>query len=111
MPQPAPDVAAADLADEALLLDVREDDEFAAGHAPGAVHVPLSQLPTRLDELPDPGDAPLSVVCRSGGRSAQATGFLAAAGRSVRNVDGGMQAWAAAGKPMQADDDAAPRVV
>ncbi len=91
-----------------LLLDVREDDEWAAGHAPGAVHVPLGQLVARLAEVPS--DRPVAVVCKLGGRSAQATAYLRAQGRSARNVSGGMQAWAGLGLPMERPDGGAPHV-
>lgn len=86
---------------EDLLLDVREDDEWAAGRAPGAVHVPLHDLPSRLADVPR--DRAVSVLCRSGGRSAQATGFLLAQGISARNVSGGMQGWMARGLPLEGD--------
>jgi rhodanese-related sulfurtransferase len=81
----------------ATLLDVREDDEWAAGHAPDAVHLPMSQLIARLDEVPA---GPLAVVCKVGGRSAQVTAFLAQRGHDVVNVSGGMLAWQAEGRPM-----------
>ena len=104
-----PGVGAADLPADAVLLDVREGDEWAAGHAPDARHVPMSQLAARLDEVPA-GD-PLYVVCRSGGRSARVVAFLTQQGRPAVNVEGGMQAWAAAGRPMVADGGAAPAVI
>jgi rhodanese-related sulfurtransferase len=95
-------VAVAEVADElpeaTTLLDVREDDEWAAGHAPEALHIPLGELAARLGELPE--NNTLFVVCRSGGRSARATTFLNANGWDATNVAGGMSAWAAAGKPM-----------
>lgn len=93
---------------EDLLLDVREDDEWAAGRAPGAVHVPLHDLPSRLADVPR--DRSVSVLCRMGGRSAQATGFLLAQGISARNVAGGMQAWTACGLPLEGDGPT-PRVI
>lgn len=99
----------AELPEGSVLLDVREDDEWAAGHAPGAVHVPLAQVPARLAELP--ADAPLYVVCRSGGRSARATAWLVAQGREAVNVDGGMAGWAAHGRPVVAEGDAAPEII
>lgn len=91
-----------------LLLDVREDDEWAVGRAPGALHLPMSQLPGRLAELPP--DPPVAVVCRSGHRSAQVTAYLLAHGRQARNVDGGMIAWSALGLPMEAEAGLEPRV-
>ena len=88
----------------AALLDVREDDEWAAGHAPEAVHVPLadvSDAASRFDGLQ------VLAVCRSGGRSAKAAEVLVAAGVDVRNVAGGMTAWAEAGLPVVRDDGTA----
>ena len=87
-------------AGEVLLLDVREDDEWQAGHAPQAVHHPLGTLDA--DALPD--DRPVVAVCRSGNRSGKAAQLLLAAGRDARNLTGGMQAWAAAGLPVVAPD-------
>ena len=97
------DVAeAARLADAglALLVDVREDDEWAAGHAPPAVHGPLGRLP----QTPLSGDLPVLAICRSGNRSAKAAGLLLARGVQARNVAGGMQAWQAAGLAVATGD-------
>lgn len=91
-----------------VLLDVREDDEWAAGHAPGAVHIPMGELPERLDDIPD-GD--LIVVCRSGGRSARSVMWLNQAGYDSYNLDGGMKSWQAAGLPLTSEGGAAPTVV
>ena len=91
----------------AALLDVREADEWAAGHAPEAVHVPLSQL--SLDTIP-PG-SPLLVVCHVGGRSARATAALRNAGIDAANVVGGMAAWERAGLPVVTDDGAPGQVI
>ncbi|MGI5126678.1 rhodanese-like domain-containing protein [Pseudonocardia sp. CA-107938] len=93
-----PAVGVAELPDDAVLLDVRENDEWAAGHAPDAQHLPMSELTARLGELPDAD--PLYVICRSGGRSARVVAYLGQQGHSVVNVDGGMQAWQAAGRPI-----------
>ncbi len=82
---------------EVAVLDVREPYEWAAGHVPGAVHVPLAQLPGRDDLVPD---GRVLVVCRSGSRSARATAFLNQRGSDATNLAGGMQAWARAGRPM-----------
>jgi rhodanese-related sulfurtransferase len=82
----------------ALILDVREADEWRSGHAPGAKHVPLGQLPARLAELPR--DRDVIAMCRSGMRSARATGVLRDAGFThVFNLSGGIAAWTAAGLP------------
>ena len=90
------------------ILDVREPAEWQHGHIDGALHIPLMQLPERLDELPT---GPLLVVCRIGGRSAQAVGYLAQQGREATNLDGGMVDWAGAGRPMVSDSGHPPQVV
>jgi rhodanese-related sulfurtransferase len=97
-----PQVSVTEIADDAVILDVREQDEWEAGHAPSAVHIPLGELPSRLGDLPDPDAGTLAVVCRSGGRSARAVAWLAQQGFDVANVDGGMRAWHSAGKQMVA---------
>ena len=96
-----PQVSATDMPDDAVILDVREQDEWDAGHAPGAVHIPLAELPARLDELPDDTDT-LAVVCRSGGRSSRAVEWLSQQGFDVANLEGGMRAWHGAGKELVA---------
>jgi rhodanese-related sulfurtransferase len=81
-----------------LLLDVREDDEWAAGHIDGAVHLPLGQLdPAKVPE------SPVVLVCRSGNRSGKAARALLAIGRAdVHNLTGGILAWAKSGLPLTA---------
>jgi rhodanese-related sulfurtransferase len=101
-------VPAASVPDGAWLLDVREDEEWAAGYAPGARHIPLGELGARTAEIPQ--DEPVYVICRSGGRSARAAQALSTAGWQAINVEGGMQDWAAAGRPMATDSGAAPFV-
>ena len=103
------EVAQADIADvpstfdeSVVLLDVREDDEWQRGHAPGAQHIPMGQVPARLDEI-DP-DAKLYVVCQVGGRSQRVAQYLARNGYAPVNVSGGMLAWAGAGRPVVTDD-------
>lgn len=96
-----PTVGVADVPTDAPLLDVREADEWAAGHAPTARHLPMSELTGRLGELP--ADDPLYVICRSGGRSARVVAYLANQGYPAVNVDGGMQAWSAQGRTVVAD--------
>jgi rhodanese-related sulfurtransferase len=103
-----PTVAVAEVPADAPLLDVREADEWTAGHAPTARHLPMSELTGRLDELPD--DDPLYVVCRSGGRSARVVAYLAQQGYPAVNVDGGMQAWSAQGRAVVADSGA-PEII
>lgn len=82
----------------ALLLDVREDAEWYAGHPPQARHVPLGQLSQALPSLP--ADRRIIVVCRSGHRSATATRLLTNTGRDAVNLTAGLQAWQAAGLPL-----------
>ena len=94
---------------DAYLLDVRESEEWAAGHAPDAVHLPMMEIPARLAEIP--ADRDVVVVCRVGGRSAQVVQYLRRLGRdNVRNLAGGMTAWAAAGRPIVSEDGGAPQV-
>lgn len=81
--------------DDVLILDVRENDEYAAGHIPGATLVPLGQLASRMSELPK--DKTIVAVCRSGNRSGQATELLRQNGFNVHNMQGGMNAWQQAG--------------
>ncbi|MBW0109381.1 rhodanese-like domain-containing protein [Pseudonocardia sp. KRD-182] len=93
--------AAHDLASAgALLLDVREPEEWRIGHIADAVHIPLGDL--RPESLPR--DRVVIAVCRSGNRSGKATAALTAAGVDVRNMAGGMKAWADAGLPITTDD-------
>lgn len=100
----------AELPEGKVLLDVRENDEWEAGHAPGALHIPMTELAGRLDELPV--DNELYVVCRSGGRSARVTQYLNANGWDAVNVDGGMSHWAASGRPLVGEHDGvAPEVI
>ena len=84
----------------ALLLDVREPQEWQAGHAPHADHIPLGQLEGRLGELPR--DREIITVCRSGRRSALAAQQLAHEGFQATNLTGGMTAWADDGLPIVA---------
>ncbi|GAY09225.1 rhodanese-like domain-containing protein [Pseudonocardia sp. N23] len=109
MTGPIPSVAVADVPADAPLLDVRETDEWDAGRAPTAAHLPMSELTGRLGEIPD--SDPLYVVCRSGGRSARVTAYLVGQGYPAVNVDGGMQVWAAQGRPVVADGDRTPEIV
>jgi rhodanese-related sulfurtransferase len=97
------------LAADAAVLDVREPDEWAAGHIETALHIPIGEVTGRLGDLPQA--EPLYVICRSGGRSARVTEFLCAQGRAAVNVAGGMQDWAMAGKPMVSDTGRPPEVI
>ena len=86
-----PEIEPRDIPADGYLLDVREQDEWVAGHAPKAVHIPLGQLQARVEELP--AGQTVYVICRSGGRSAQAAAWLNHIGRDAVNVGGGMQSW------------------
>jgi rhodanese-related sulfurtransferase len=103
-----PQVMSANVPDGVYLLDVREDDEWTAGHAPGAVHVRLSELNEHSDEIPR--DREVYVICRSGARSAYATQALSGAGWKAINVSDGMTGWAVAGRPMVSETGAEPFV-
>ena len=97
-----PSVAIDALTSDDFLLDVRENDEWEAGHADGALHIPMSEFVARFGELAEhaPDGGTVNVVCRSGGRSAQVTQYLIQQGVDAVNVDGGMRAWEAAGRPV-----------
>ncbi|MCW2521758.1 MAG: Rhodanese domain protein [Frankiales bacterium] len=82
----------------AFLLDVREDDEWQAGHAPAATHVPMGELSARAGEVPT--DRTIICVCHLGGRSAVVADALNRGGWRALNLTGGMNAWAAAGLPV-----------
>jgi rhodanese-related sulfurtransferase len=87
--------------DDALVLDVREDKEYAAGHIPKAKHIPLGQLANRLQELEKFKGKPILVTCRSGHRSTRACGMLKKAGfETVFNQAGGIIAWERANLPV-----------
>ncbi|MGW2949380.1 rhodanese-like domain-containing protein [Streptomyces eurythermus] len=86
---------------DALLLDVREPHEWRAGHAPGAVHMPLAALAAGAGLPAGARDRrPVIVICRSGNRSRRAAGLLLARGVEAVDVIGGMRAWAACGLPV-----------
>ena len=107
-PVVVPEVMSTDLPAGGFLLDVREDDEWTAGHAPEAVHVRLGELGGRLGELPR--DREVYVICRTGNRSAYATQALVAGGWQAINVSDGMTGWAVAGRPMVSEDGTEPHV-
>jgi rhodanese-related sulfurtransferase len=103
-------VTAGDVDDDAYLLDVREPDEWAAGHAPGAHHLPMMEVPARMAEVPT--DVEVVVVCRSGGRSGQVVSYLMGNGwDNVRNLEGGMQSWAAIGRDVISENGQAAQVL
>jgi len=111
-PDSAPQISAADavqlLAGDAVLLDVREQHEWDAGHAPQARHLPMSQLSGRIEEIPR--DVAVICVCHLGGRSAAVSDALHGAGFQSLNLSGGMAAWEAAGLPVL-DDAGRPGAV
>ncbi|MBN9101339.1 MULTISPECIES: rhodanese-like domain-containing protein [unclassified Pseudonocardia] len=82
-----------------VVVDVREAEEYRAGHVPGARLIPLKVLGARMHEVPR--DTPVYVVCQSGGRSAQATRMLLGAGIRAVNVRGGTAAWIQDGQPVE----------
>ena len=82
----------------ALVLDVREQFEWDAGHIDGALHIPMNEIPGRLEEIPK--EQKVIVVCHLGQRSAHVAQFLAQQGYSVENLDGGLEAWSAEGLPL-----------
>jgi rhodanese-related sulfurtransferase len=107
-PDAVPEVLSADLPPGAFLLDVREDDEWTAGHAPDAVHLRLGDLGAHVAELPR--DRDVYVICRTGRRSAYAAQALAGGGWNAINVADGMTGWAVAGRPMISEDGSEPYV-
>ncbi|MBP2214999.1 rhodanese-like domain-containing protein [Arthrobacter sp. CAN_C5] len=84
--------------DQDQILDVREEFEIAEGMIPGALHIPMGQLMSRLDELDK--TRPVIVVCRSGNRSARAAEALSTAGYTADTMGGGMLDWHDAGLPI-----------
>ncbi|WP_328911211.1 rhodanese-like domain-containing protein [Streptomyces sp. NBC_00234] len=102
-PLPSVDVSA--VPSDGFVLDVREDDEWAAGHVEGALHIPMSDFVGRFGELTEAAEdgRRVHVMCRVGGRSAQVTQYLVQQGIDAVNIDGGMHAWDGAGRPMVAD--------
>lgn len=88
---------------EAVLIDVREADEFAAARIEGAVLAPLSAMPAAWQALDLPADRKIVVMCLKGGRSHQVCAFIGPTGpegQPLFNLTGGIQAWAAAGLPI-----------
>ncbi|MFF7874529.1 rhodanese-like domain-containing protein [Streptomyces californicus] len=103
---PLPSVDAAAVPSDGFVLDVRENDEWAAGHVEGALHIPMSDFVSRFGELTEAAEdgRRVHVMCRVGGRSAHVTQYLVQQGIDAVNIDGGMQAWDAAGRPMTTDN-------
>jgi rhodanese-related sulfurtransferase len=96
------------LPQDLTVLDVREPVEWQHGHIDGAVHIPLSELVERLEEVPA---GRMLVVCQVGGRSAQAVAYLTQRGHDAVNLRGGMVDWADSGRPMVSETDRPPYVV
>jgi rhodanese-related sulfurtransferase len=106
-----PSVGAGNVPPDAVVLDVREDDEWVAGHIEGAHHLPMGDVPVRLEEITGLADSgELVVVCRSGHRSARVVAWLARNGVDAVNLDGGMGAWASVGRPMVSETGGEPFV-
>ncbi|KUI23565.1 rhodanese-like domain-containing protein [Mycobacterium sp. GA-2829] len=107
---PQADVAALPTAFDgsALLLDVREHDEWRQGHAADALHIPMGEVPARLGEIDS--DATVYVMCHAGGRSQRVAQYLARNGYRAVNISGGILAWSAAGRPIVTDDGGAGAV-
>src|SRR5262245_46924762 len=96
------------LPDGLHVLDVREKIEWAYGHVEGSQHIPLRELPARLDEVPD---TQTLVVCKVGGRSAQAVAWLNQQGRDAVNLEGGLVDWVDAGRALVSENGNQPQVV
>jgi rhodanese-related sulfurtransferase len=103
-----PTVRVDELPAYATLVDVREVDEWDAGHAEGALHVPATEFLTRYGEIPP--DDEVHIICRTGGRSARVTEWLNQNGFDAVNVAGGMDAWVEAGRPIVSETGAEPHV-
>jgi rhodanese-related sulfurtransferase len=86
----------------AMLLDVRNPDEWEAGHPEGATWIPMDQLVDRQGEIPD--DREIVVICKVGARSARVAEALVAAGYDAANIAGGAEAWQAVGFPIVTSD-------
>ena len=85
------------------LIDVREEEEFAAAHLPGTINIPLSELPARIDEISE--ESPVFLVCNTGVRSSQAALFLAGMGyEDLYNMEDGTKGWAKKGYPVEGED-------
>jgi rhodanese-related sulfurtransferase len=91
------------------LLDVREPDEWQAGHIAGSQHIPLGELRTRSGEVPK--GKTILAVCRHGNRSDAAARGLRTLGYTVENLEGGVTAWKRAGLPLEAEDGGPGRVI
>jgi rhodanese-related sulfurtransferase len=100
VPDPLPDGLA--------VVDVREPVEWQYGHIAGAIHIPMAEVPTRLEEVPE---GQVLVVCKVGARSARVAGYLVQQGRDAVNLDGGLLDWEAAGRALVSETGQPPLVV
>jgi rhodanese-related sulfurtransferase len=104
---PVPEIAITELPtvleEGAVLIDVRRPDEFETFHVPGAVLIPMNEIPRRTGEIPR--DQRVYVICQTGSRSAKATEWLNSRGYDTVNVAGGSKAWAEAGNPIERPSD------
>ena len=97
-----PEIAVEEFAavrESGVLVDVREPEEYVAGHVPGAVPIPMSQLATRMGEIDK--TSPVFVICASGNRSSAMTDLLRGAGFDAVSVAGGTGAWTRSGRPLE----------
>lgn len=92
---------AINLDDSAVIIDVREDNEYATAHVPGSVSIPMSSLVERLDQVPT--GTPLYIICASGNRSGRVAEYLTQQGMDASNVEGGIIEWAEYGGPVASD--------
>ena len=97
-----------EIGDGVVLLDVREADEWDLGHAPGALHIPVADVPARIEDIDI--DAEVYVVCRQGGRSVGVVAYLNNIGFDAFQVNGGMVAWQRIGRPLTADGDTPAKI-
>ena len=86
------------------LVDVRELDEYVAGHVPGAILLPMSEIVERVDEVP--ADGTVYVICEMGGRSEKVVNWLRQQGFDAYNVAGGTKAWVESGRDIVTGSDA-----
>ena len=97
-----PEIAVDELAavrKSGVLVDVREPEEYVAGHVPGAVPIPMGQLATRMGEIDK--TSPVFVICASGNRSSAMADLLRGAGFDAISVAGGTDAWIRSGRPLE----------
>ena len=101
-PLQVPTVSVTEIPEGAILVDVREDDEWRAGRIDGSLHVPMNSVPQQLHYRPElfSSEQPLVIVCAVGGRSAHVAAWLLQNGVDAVNLEGGLQAWMAAGRPI-----------